>query len=170
MLISIIGITRLAVLLALMTTVYQAAAKDSIGCWTQQSPSLPEPIPTIFKYCQDTIRHQIMLDSKVAMVPQLFSRTPGKGFTVPFQWQSGNCIIAVDTHTAADEDTLRFYDIAVQASMVNVYCVARPPHWGGTSPVGPMQVVNVSIVGAPLSHSLILEIEEGALNASKAED
>lgn len=102
-----------------------------------------------------------MVEPKLAMVPQHFSRLPDRGFTVPHDWQSESCIIEIDMHTAADEDTLRFFDIAVQTSLLSIHCVAKPPHFGGTAFVGSKKVMNVTIHGSSTSSPSTLEVKRG---------
>ena len=152
-------------------TVCQASpsAEILVGCWGQKGPGTEKPIPTIFKSCHDVIKNKIVVDPKMAMVPQTFSRTPGKGFTLPFHWRSGNCDIQIDTHTAHDEDVFRFLDIAFQAHLINANCVAPPPHWGGTSFVGPKRLINVTIAGSPFRDPSGLAIGSTIVNASVAE-
>ncbi|KAL8944347.1 MAG: hypothetical protein Q9216_000532 [Gyalolechia sp. 2 TL-2023] len=145
-------------------------SSDLVGCWSQKTPFAPSLIPTIFKDCHDAIKYKLMLDPKLAMVPQHFSRTLGRGFTVPQRWQSGNCVIEIDTHTIADEDTFRFLDIAVQASMISIHCVAKPPHFGGTSFVGAKQVLNVTIYGSPVLRLIELEDDKSGHSSSIAEE
>lgn len=70
-----------------------------------------------------------------------------------------------DMHTTADEDTLRFFDIAVQASLLSIHCVAKPPHLGGTAFVGSKKVMNVTVYGALNQHSSRLEVKNGVRNS-----
>ncbi|KAL9597121.1 MAG: hypothetical protein Q9219_005343 [cf. Caloplaca sp. 3 TL-2023] len=162
---------KVAKWIALLLLVANAcrAAPELVGCF-DQIPPFPAPIPTVFKHCHDTIKYKMMLDSKLAMLPQHFSRTEGRGVTVPAYWQTGQCLIKIDMHTETDEDTLRFFDISVQASMINIYCVARPPHWGGTSLVGPKEVMNVTLYGVRDSHSPQLEALGSTHNVFAAEN
>lgn len=61
-------------------------------------------------------------------------------------------------HSEGDEDTLRLHDVAVEAILISVGCVARPPHYGGTVQIGPQAVTNVSIMGWPFPEATSLEI------------
>ncbi len=68
---------------------------------------------------------------------------------MPYTWKLGTCVIGLDTHSPEDEDTFRLMDIAVQATLLNIGCVAPEPHYGGTVQVGPRAVMNVTILGWP---------------------
>ncbi|KAL8730711.1 MAG: hypothetical protein Q9166_003903 [cf. Caloplaca sp. 2 TL-2023] len=117
-------------------------------CWVQKTPTSAKPTPTIFKACDDALK--LMLpDAKTAKVPMLFSRKPNHGFQVPRQWRRGNCVVKIDMHSEDDEDSVAFIDLASGASMINIRCVARPPHYGGTAVVGEKQVMNNQLSTRP---------------------
>lgn len=155
------GIVVLVSLLVFTLSTCQAGRTDLVKCWQNKTPSSPTFTPTIFKHCLDAIEHSMIVNAKLALVPQHFSRTPGRGFTVPHSWISGNCVIGIDTHSPDDGDTFRLYDIAVQASLVNLGCVAPAPHFGGTVKVGPRQVLNVSILGYPFPDAENFKLDGG---------
>lgn len=115
-----IGIRIIAALLLLITPASEARLTSRVACLRRDLPTDPRFTPTVFKQCLEAIRNHIIVDSKMAMVPQHFSRIPGKGFTVPCAWHSGNCVIQIDMHSATEEDTLSLSDIAVQAGLINV--------------------------------------------------
>ncbi|KAI4094014.1 MAG: hypothetical protein LQ348_005916 [Seirophora lacunosa] len=139
----------LVVFVLFVAAVCPADATQELLCWKRKEPTSTDFTPTVFKQCLNAIADQVIVDAKMARVPQLFTRTPGKGFRVPHAWASGNCVIGIDVHSEGDEDTLRLYDIAVQATLLNIGCVARPPHYGGTILVGSQGVMNVTIMGWP---------------------
>lgn len=141
------------------TTTSQMGLPDIVTCWQDRTPTSPVFAPTTFKQCLDTIKHKILVDGKLAMVPQHFSRTPGRGFTVPYTWRSGSCEIAIDAHSPEDEDIFRLKDLAIQATLVNIGCVAPAPHYGGTVQVGPREVMNVTILGWPFPRVTRLELD-----------
>lgn len=113
-------IRNLAVVLLFLTTACQAGRTNEALCWRQKPLPARRFTPTVFKECLDAIKYKIIIDPKLAMVPQHFSRTPGKGFTVPYAWSFGNCVIQIDVQSADDEDRFRLYDIGVQATMINL--------------------------------------------------
>ncbi|KAL8964855.1 MAG: hypothetical protein Q9197_006776 [Variospora fuerteventurae] len=115
------------------------------GCFMYNPPGRPQPHPTIYKDCFDVIRDMVGHDKTHA--PTLFSRKPDLGFKLPYSWKSRSCLLRLDMHSDDDEDSVPFFKIAVEAGVVNAACVAHPPHLGGTLPVGPKQVMNVSIYG-----------------------
>lgn len=115
------------------------------GCFMQNPPSRPQLHPTIFKHCLDGIAELVKYDK--AMAPTLFSRKPGLGFKLPYHLSSRSCVVLLDMHSDDDEDLLSFYEIGIEAGVLNGFCVARPPHLGGTYLVGPKQVMNVSLYG-----------------------
>ena len=118
---------------------------DTIGCFAQSANPRQRLIPTTFKACYELSKFLIHHDKSQGGIT--FSRKPGVGFQVPEHWVSGNCVLAIDVHSADDEDTLSFKDIAVEAGAVMVRCVAKPPHLGGTQFVGRKKVMNVTIIG-----------------------
>ncbi|KAI4269096.1 MAG: hypothetical protein L6R38_007594 [Xanthoria sp. 2 TBL-2021] len=148
--------TAFALLLLLLLADFIAptiAARDAV-CWTQKTPTSEKPIPTVFKACHDAIK--IMFpDPKSGQKPILFSRKENHGYQVPKQWRRGNCVVRIDMHDDDAEDTLTFLDLATAAGKVNIVCVARPPHFGGSVAVGANQVMNVSVFGWPLQKSFL---------------
>ncbi|CAO1601547.1 hypothetical protein XANCAGTX0491_005202 [Xanthoria calcicola] len=114
------------------------AARDA-ACWMQKTPTGPMPIPTFFKTCYDAVK-LLLPDPR---------RKENHGYQVPRQWRRGNCVVRIDMHDDDAEDTLTFLDLATAAGTVNVVCVARPPHFGGTLAVGARQIMNVSVFGSP---------------------
>ena len=60
---------------------------------------------------------------------------------------AGDCGVAIDMHSDDDEDSMSFHDIAVETGVILIRCVAHPPHLGGTQPVGPKKVMNVTVFG-----------------------
>ena len=97
-------------------------------------------------------------DMSLAQKPILFSRKENHGYQVPRKWQRGNCIIMIDMHHDEDEDILSFLDLATAAGMVNIVCVAKPPHYGGTVSVGPNRVMNVTLYGALSPQNPVLKV------------
>ncbi|KAL8658830.1 MAG: hypothetical protein Q9226_000763 [Calogaya cf. arnoldii] len=147
----------LLLLLLLANFVVLTIAAGQAGCYTQKTPTSERPIPTVFKACHETVK--IMFpDPDSGQKPILFSRKENHGFEVPRQWRRGNCVIRIDMHDDDAEDTLTFLDLATAAGMVNILCVARPPHFGGSVVVGPRQVMNVSVFGRPYSQKPILNL------------
>lgn len=112
------------------------------------------PIPTVFKTCYDAVK-LLLPDPRSVRKPILFSRKEDHGYQVPRQWRRGNCVVRVDMHDDDAEDTLTFLDLATAAGTVNVVCVARPPHFGGTLAVGARQVMNVSVFGQPFGNPFL---------------
>lgn len=131
----------LLILLAVVSWVNVATA----GCFRQNPPGRPQLHPTTFIECLDIIKSLVKYDK--AYAPTLFSRRPGQGFQLPRHWIIGSCMMTLDMHSDDDEDSVSFYKIGVEAGVVNGACVARPPHLGGTIPVGPNQVINVTLYG-----------------------
>ena len=88
-----------------------------------------------------------MVQTGKPKAPITFSRKAGLGYKVPDYWTVGNCALTIDMHSDEDIDTMSFFDIAIEAGVVNARCVARPPHFGGTHIVGPRKVMNVTLLG-----------------------
>lgn len=135
------------ILLLLLVAVNWAGAvgEARVGCWKQNPPPGRQHFTTIYKQCFEGIKDLAKLDKSYA--PIVFSRKPDAGYRVPERWITGTCYIHIDMHSDDDEDFLSFHEIAVEAGVINAACVARPPHLGGTSPVGPKRVMNVTIFG-----------------------
>lgn len=114
-------------------------------CFLPSPPGRTPIHPTIFKDCLDGIKELVKYDK--AYAPTLFRRTPGLGFKLPHHWTSRSCAIFLDLHSDEDEDLVSFYDIAVEAGVLNGACVAPPPHLGGTIAVGARGILNVSLFG-----------------------
>ena len=64
----------------------------------------------------------------------------------------------IDMHHDEDEDILSFLDLATAAGMVNIVCVAKPPHYGGTVSVGPNRVMQVTLYGALSPQNPVLKV------------
>ena len=144
------------ILLLLLVAINWAGAvgEARVGCWKQNPPPGRQHFTTIYKQCFEGIKDLAKLDK--AYAPIVFSRKPGAGYRVPERWITGTCYIHIDMHSDDDEDFLSFHEIAVEAGVINAACVARPPHLGGTSPVGPKRVMNVTIFGVrPFRGSLL---------------
>ncbi len=109
-------------------------------------------------------------DAASIQKPILFSRKENRGFQLPRQWRRGNCVISVDMHNDDDEDTFSFLGLATKAGLLNVICVARPPHYGGTVVVGERQVMNISIRGWPYMQTSILDLGTDDTSISTADD
>ncbi|KAI4168819.1 MAG: hypothetical protein LQ348_007429 [Seirophora lacunosa] len=114
-------------------------------CFAQNPPDRPQASPTIYKDCFEVIRNMVGHDKTLA--PTLFSRKPGLGFKLPHVWVYRSCLLRLDMHSDDDEDSVPFFKIAVEAGIINAACVVHPPHLGGTLPVGPLQVMNISLYG-----------------------
>ncbi|KAL8799585.1 MAG: hypothetical protein Q9200_007505, partial [Gallowayella weberi] len=118
---------------------------ESLICFKQPPPPRPQHFTTIFKFCADAIKELAKLDK--AHAPINFSRKRGVGYKVPDSWRERTCFIVIDMHSDDDEDDISFYEIAVEAGVIAGACVLQEPHLGGTTPVGPKKVMNVTIVG-----------------------
>lgn len=134
----------LFVLFLVITAIHWTCAAAVI-CWRQNPPGGRQLHPTVFKHCSDAIKELAKLDK--AYAPIAFSRRPGVGYQVPQRWVSRSCFIDLDMHSDDDEDSVSFMDIAIEAGTLAAACVAQPPHLGGTSFVGPKQVMNITILG-----------------------
>lgn len=64
----------------------------------------------------------------------------------------------IDMHHDEDEDILSFLELGTAAGMVNIVCVAKPPHYGGTVSVGRKRVMNVTLYGSLSPPNPILEL------------
>ncbi|KAL8791090.1 MAG: hypothetical protein Q9213_000297 [Squamulea squamosa] len=129
------------------------AVAAKVGCWRQPDPPAPQHHTTVYRHCFDAIKELAELDK--AYAPILFSRKPGLGYKVPERWIKGTCYVHIDVNSEDDEDYISFHEIAVEAGVIAAACVIKAPHLGGTSPVGPKQVMNVSIFGVRrLAHRL----------------
>lgn len=95
----------------------------------------------------------------MAQVPLAFSREEGRGFQVPRDWSSGSCYISIDVEEESDVEVANFNEIAVQGTLVNSLCVARPPHLGGTMALGVGGRLNVTLLGG-LPRSLATKSEK----------
>ncbi|KAL8752334.1 MAG: hypothetical protein Q9199_005822 [Rusavskia elegans] len=137
----------ISILLLVLVAVNWAGAvgEARVGCWKQNPSPGRQHFTTIYKHCYEGIKDLAKLDK--AYAPILFSRKPDAGYRVPERWVTGTCYIHIDMHSNDDEDYVSFHEIAVEAGVINAACVARPPHLGGTSPVGPKRVMNVTIFG-----------------------
>ncbi|KAI4120735.1 MAG: hypothetical protein LQ338_006801 [Usnochroma carphineum] len=131
-------------LCAMITSTFSA----SLICFRQR-PGGTILYPTTFKECYEIQKFLLRRDKPHA--PLTFSRKPGIGYKVPDYWTVGNCALIIDMHSDDEEDTMSFADIAVETGAVNAGCVARPPHFGGTFPVGPKKVMNVTLIGSARS-------------------
>ncbi|KAI4129758.1 MAG: hypothetical protein LQ338_002068 [Usnochroma carphineum] len=138
--------------LFLLNTLVYSAFSASVGCFRRQVTGEMVLYPTTFKECYAVQRKLVQQDK--AQAPITFSRKAGIGYKVPDYWTVGNCALTIDLHSEDDIDTMSFYDIAVQAGVLNVGCVAKPPHFGGTCPVGPKKVMNVTLLGFARSTQL----------------
>lgn len=110
--------------------------------------------PTTFKECYEV--QKLLLRHDKPHAPIMFSRKPDIGFKVPDYWSVGNCALIIDMHSDDDEETMSFAEIAVQTGVVNAGCVARPPHFGGSFPIGPKKVMNVTLIGSARSQAGLL--------------
>ena len=118
----------------------------TLGCWGQYPPS--EPQLPVFTYieCKQAFR-DIPMGEK-ALAPLLFGRDPGAGFTVPYLWHYGNCVIEVDVVRQEVDERSTFAAIFKRAFDVAVECVIKPPHLGGKGLVGEHEQLKVWIYGA----------------------
>ena len=116
-----------------------------VGCYNQSPPGQRQIYPTKFVDCAEPIKNLVKYDK--AHAPTLFSRKRGLGYKLPAQWVSRSCAIFLDARSDDDEDYATFYDIAIEAGVINAACVANPPHLGGTNRVGPKKIMNISIFG-----------------------
>ncbi|KAL8644281.1 MAG: hypothetical protein Q9226_007844 [Calogaya cf. arnoldii] len=135
----------ISILSLIIVAVNLAGVSADVGCWQLNPPPRPQRFSTIYRHCYEGIKDLAKVDK--AYAPILFSRKPNAGYKVPERWITGTCFIHIDMHSDDDEDYVSFHDIAVEAGVINAACVARPPHLGGTSPVGPKRVMNVTIMG-----------------------
>ncbi|KAL8995365.1 MAG: hypothetical protein Q9169_004873 [Polycauliona sp. 2 TL-2023] len=127
---------------------------ENVGCWRQNPPPGRQHFSTIYHQCYQGIKDLAKLDKAHAQI--LFSRKPGAGYRVPERWRVGTCYIHIDMHSDDDEDYISFFEIGVEAGVINAACVARAPHLGGTMPVGPKKVMNVTIFGVrPLGGNVL---------------
>ncbi|KAL8712930.1 MAG: hypothetical protein Q9220_002788 [cf. Caloplaca sp. 1 TL-2023] len=130
----------LAFWLSLLTAICATSIIDPV-CWTPKTPESVQPRPTVFKHCYDAVK-KILPDPQTVHKPILFSRKPDRGFDVPRQWRSESCIIMIDVHSDEDEEIATFFDLAAGAALINIGCVARPPHYGGTGAMGENRRMN----------------------------
>ncbi|KAL8807285.1 MAG: hypothetical protein Q9182_000790 [Xanthomendoza sp. 2 TL-2023] len=132
-------------------------------CWLGDSTAHEETIPTVFKACDDAIG-SMLTNAQSSQKPIQFGRKPGLGYKVPAQWRRGNCQVKIDVHGEDDIEIASFIDIARQAILVNLFCVAPRPHYGGTKLVGRNQVMNVSLSGLPQPQSKLQLGKPSAVN------
>ncbi|KAL8809465.1 MAG: hypothetical protein Q9223_005092 [Gallowayella weberi] len=137
-------------------------------CWSGDSPTMADLIPTVFKACDDAIG-SLLTNAQSSQKPIQFGRRPGLGYQVPAEWKRGNCQVKIDVHDEDDIEIASFVDIARQAIYVNLYCVAPRPHYGGTKLVGRNQVMNVSLSGLPQPQSR-LQLGKPSAISPKVED
>ncbi|KAL8852959.1 MAG: hypothetical protein Q9221_002209 [Calogaya cf. arnoldii] len=135
----------ISILSLIIVAVNLVGVSADVGCWKQNPPPGRQHFSTVYKHCYEGIKDLAKLDK--AYAPILFSRKPDAGYRVPERWITGTCFIHIDMHSDDDEDYVSFHHIAIEAGVINAACVARPPHLGGTSPVGPKRVMNVTIMG-----------------------
>ncbi|KAL8936482.1 MAG: hypothetical protein Q9211_004165 [Gyalolechia sp. 1 TL-2023] len=133
-------------ILFVLCTVLGWAASSSPGCFQERPPGEPRANPTVFVDCMEPIKSLVEYDK--AHAPTLFSRKPGVGYRLPVHWIHRSCVLHVSIPEDG-EDRVSFFEIAQEAGVINAACVARPPHLGGTTRVGPKQIMNVSILGVP---------------------
>ena len=118
---------------------------DTVGCFDQSTDPRRQITPTTYRACYGILDALLSKDKATAEIP--FSRRSGVGFKVPEYWTSGNCVMVIDMHSENDVDSMSFLDIATEAGVIMVKCVMYPPHLGGTQPVGPKRVLNVTVFG-----------------------
>ena len=132
-------------LLLAMTLIIASTLADRLGCFHQSPPLRPQRAPTTYKECSHILRFLLDYDKEQGSIT--FSRRPGIGYRVPDYWVAGTCAIPIDMHSDNEVDEMSFHDIAVEAGAIMVRCVMYGPHLGGTQPVGPRKVMNVTVFG-----------------------
>ncbi|KAL8708944.1 MAG: hypothetical protein Q9220_006276 [cf. Caloplaca sp. 1 TL-2023] len=111
-------------------------------------PGSPILHPTTFKSCY-AIQFNLVKSASKPKAPITFSRNPSLGYKLPEYWQVGNCALLLDMNTDEEgvQETMSFFEIATDVGPLNVECVAKAPHMGGTYPVGPRGAMNVTLIG-----------------------
>lgn len=139
---------------------------DEVACFAGGRGSHMHP--TTFNACKKVISWLVSHDKTEGLIT--FSRTPGVGYKVPAQWMSGNCVVGIDMRSDNDVDAVSFHDIAVDAYAVALTCIIYEPHLGGTRPVGPRGVMNVTLWGAPRRLEGVVPLIVPRLNATRISD
>lgn len=124
--------------------------------------------PTTFRACRDVIRWIGFLHQHEG--PITFSRSFAVGYRVPAQWVGGGCALGIDVRTDRDVDTMYFRDIAREAYHIALACIIHPPHLGGTRPVGPKGVLNVTVWGVAERRGGIVPLIGPKLNETRILD
>lgn len=146
-------------------------------------PSFPPPGPLYriqYSGCVDAADR--MLTNVRGDVPLLFSRSEKADIQLPWRARSGNCMMTLNVLNEDEEDIMYIRNAYEVALTLCRMCVGGYYRYGGETPVGPREVVYISVYGttptaveasgpaAPqLSHVVARHIEPrgpGLLNTS----
>ncbi|KAG7009222.1 hypothetical protein G7Y79_00003g010900 [Physcia stellaris] len=129
--------------LILLTLLISVTCEDQVACFAGGPGS--QVHPTTFRACRDVIRWIGFLHQDDGLIT--FSRSFSVGYKVPAHWVGGDCALGIDMRSDHDVDTMFFRDISMEAYRIALACIIHPPHLGGTRPVGPKGVLNVTVWG-----------------------
>ena len=128
-----------------------ASLSVAVGCWHQTRSHESHLTPVTYIECKQAIC-DIPLGEK-ALAPLSFSRDPDAGFTVPYSWTYGNCVVQIDVLKQDDTERSNFASIFKRAFDLAVECVIKPPHLGGRGFVGDSGKLKVWIFGVDAAAS-----------------
>lgn len=152
--------------LILLTLLISVNCEEEVACFAGGRRS--QLHPTTFKACRDVIRWIGFLHQDEGLIT--FSRSFSVGYRVPAHWIGENCALGIDMRSDHDVDTMSFRDIATQAYHVALACIIHPPHLGGTRPVGPKGVLNVTVWGVAQRPGGIVPLIGPKLNETRILD
>ena len=110
------------------------------------APSFPPPGPLHpITYSECTDAADKMMANVRADLPAIFNRSEKADIQLPWRVRSGNCMMALDVLDKNDEDIMcirETHDVALALCRI---CVSGYYRYGGRTPVGPRQVVYISV-------------------------
>ena len=87
-----------------------------------------------------------------ATQPCTFSRGRPADVKLPKNFSSGSCLVTLDMVYDDQIDTVTFSDIRDRALALAFQCTRNPIHDnGGVAPVGPMEILYITIIGLELT-------------------
>ena len=115
-------------------------------CFGQPPPGTPSVGRPTYQNCVSAIHYIPQFDKSHA--PISFGRKVDVGYQVPKLWVYRDCAVRLDVRNEDDVDEATFYNIQKTARAVTELCVRfRIPHMGGTTEVGLLGLLQVSIFG-----------------------
>ena len=115
-------------------------------CFGEPTPGTPGVGRPTYHNCVTAINYIPQFDKSHA--PISFARKADVGYQVPKHWIFRDCAVKLDTQNEDDVDEATFYNIQKVARGLTELCVRfQWPHMGGTTDVGLLGSLHVSIFG-----------------------